>query len=49
MRRDAGIGVNEKIHLYGFNSLTKTLIFNIYDIRCAKTEREKKDYIAYID
>ena len=44
-----GIGLNEKIQLYGFNNLTKTLSFNIYDICYAKTEREKKDYIAYID
>ena len=49
LRRDVGIGLNEKIQLYGFNNLTKTLSFNIYDICYAKTEREKKDYIAYID
>ncbi len=35
--------------LYGFNNLTKTLSFNIYDICYAKSEREQKDYIAYID
>ncbi|OJU11385.1 MAG: S-adenosylmethionine decarboxylase, partial [Clostridiales bacterium 43-6] len=40
---------NNKITLYGFNNLTKTLSFNIYDVCYAKTEREKKDYIAYID
>jgi len=38
-----------KIKLYGFNNLTKTLSFNIYDICYAETEREQKDYIAYID
>jgi S-adenosylmethionine decarboxylase len=43
------IGLKEKIQLYGFNNLTKTLSFNIYDICYAKTDREKKDYIAYID
>ncbi len=43
------LGLNEKITLYGFNNLTKTLSFNIYDVCYAKTEREKKDYIAYID
>ncbi len=43
------IGLTEKISLYGFNNLTKTLSFNIYDICYAKTEREKKDYLAYID
>ena len=37
-----GIGLNEKIQLYGFNNLTKTFSFNIYDICYAKTEREKR-------
>lgn len=40
---------NDKIKLYGFNNLTKTLSFNIYDVCFARTEREKKDYINYID
>jgi len=35
--------------LYGFNNLTKSLSFNIYDVCYAKTEREQRDYIAYID
>ena len=39
----------EKIKLYGFNNLTKTLSFNIYDVCYAKTEREKNEYVAYID
>lgn len=43
------LGLKEKITLYGFNNLTKTLSFNIYDVCYAKTEREKQDYIAYID
>jgi S-adenosylmethionine decarboxylase len=43
------MGLNEKIQLYGFNNLTKTLSFNIYDISYASTEREKKEYIEYID
>ena len=43
------MGLKKKIQLYGFNNLTKTLSFNIYDISYAKTEREKKDYIEYID
>lgn len=43
------IGLKEKVTLYGFNNLTKTLSFNIYDVCYAKTEREKQDYIAYID
>lgn len=40
---------NNKITLYGFNNLTKTLSFSIYDVCYAKTEREQQDYIAYID
>ncbi len=40
---------DEKIKLYGFNNLTKSLSFNIYDVCYAKTAREQKDYIAYID
>ena len=41
--------LNKRLKLYGFNNLTKTLSFNIYDVCYAKTEREQKDYIAYID
>ncbi len=37
------------MQLYGFNNLTKSLSFNIYDVCYARTEREQKDYIAYID
>jgi S-adenosylmethionine decarboxylase len=47
--RGVMVGLKEKIQLYGFNNLTKTLSFNIYDICYARTDREKKDYIAYID
>ncbi|MEZ3454003.1 MAG: adenosylmethionine decarboxylase [Oscillospiraceae bacterium] len=43
------IGLNSKLKLYGFNNLTKTLSFNIYDICYAKSEREQRDYIKYID
>ncbi|MEG1027471.1 MAG: adenosylmethionine decarboxylase, partial [Oscillospiraceae bacterium] len=42
-------GLEQKLTLYGFNNLTKTLSFNIYDVCYAKSEREQKDYIAYID
>lgn len=41
--------MKEKLKLYGFNNLTKSLSFNIYDVCYAKTPREQKDYIAYID
>ena len=39
----------DKLKLYGFNNLTKSLSFNIYDVCYAKTPREQRDYIAYID
>lgn len=39
----------DKLTLFGFNNLTKTLSFNIYDICYAKSEREQKEYIAYIN
>ncbi len=41
--------VKNKLKLHGFNNLTKTLSFNIYDICYAKTERHQKEYIEYID
>ena len=41
--------VDNKLKLYGFNNLTKSLSFNIYDVCYAKTEREQHDYIDYID
>ena len=41
--------MGNKLKLYGFNNLTKALSFNIYDVCYAKTEREQRDYIAYID
>ena len=39
----------EKLEIFGFNNLTKSLSFNIYDVCYAKSEREQRDYIAYID
>lgn len=48
-RKGYGVELDKKLTLYGFNNLTKTLSFNIYDICYAKSEREQKDYIAYID
>ncbi len=41
--------MTERIRLYGFNNLTKSLSFNIYDICYAKSAREQRDYIQYID
>lgn len=49
MLPEEGGGMTEKLKLYGFNNLTKSLSFNIYDVCYAKTPREQRDYIAYID
>ncbi|OUD15008.1 adenosylmethionine decarboxylase [Thioflexithrix psekupsensis] len=43
------IGKELKIKLQGFNNLTKSLSFNIYDICYTQTERQQREYIAYID
>lgn len=43
------VEMGDKLRLYGFNNLTKALSFNIYDVCYAKSAREQKDYIAYID
>ncbi|MBA3581584.1 MAG: adenosylmethionine decarboxylase [Gammaproteobacteria bacterium] len=39
----------KKLKLHGFNNLTKTLSFNIYDICYAETKQEQQEYIEYID
>ncbi|VFP88496.1 adenosylmethionine decarboxylase [Candidatus Erwinia haradaeae] len=39
----------QKLKLHGFNNLTKSLSFCIYDICYANTEAERDGYIAYID
>ena len=49
MRKAVMNELEKKLKLYGFNNLTKTLSFNIYDVCYAKTAREQKDYIDYID
>lgn len=41
--------LKKKLKLHGFNNLTKTLSFNIYDICYAKTEKHRQEYIEYID
>lgn len=38
-----------KIKLHGFNNLTKTLSFNIYDICYTNSMEDRKRYIEYID
>ncbi len=41
--------MDKKIKLHGFNNLTKSLSFNIYDINYAKTPHDRELYIDYID
>ncbi len=38
-----------KIQLHGFNNLTKTLSFNLYDVCYAVTREDVRSYIEYID
>ena len=38
-----------KLKLHGFNNLTKTLSFNIYDICYADSLAHRREYIEYID
>ncbi len=44
-----GAVMENKLKLYGFNNLTKSLSFNIYDVCYAKTPKAQLDYIAYVD
>ena len=37
------------MRLYGFNNLTKSLSFNIYDVCYAKSSSDQLEYIKYID
>jgi len=39
----------QKISLIGFNNLTKSLSFNIYDICYARSKESQIDYLEYID
>jgi len=41
--------LQKKLKLHGFNNLTKTLSFNIYDINYAETVEQTSRYIEYID
>ncbi|MDH5258443.1 MAG: adenosylmethionine decarboxylase [Gammaproteobacteria bacterium] len=40
---------DNKIQLHGFNNLTKSLSFNIYDISFTRSEKQQQEYLAYID
>lgn len=39
----------QRIQLHGFNNLTKSLSFNMYDICYTRTKKEREAYIDYID
>ncbi len=39
----------KRLKLHGFNNLTKTLSFNLYDVCYAKTAEQRQGYIEYID
>jgi S-adenosylmethionine decarboxylase len=41
--------LDKKITLYGFNNLTKSLSFNIYDVCYAESQKDKNHYLIYID
>ena len=41
--------MENKLKLYGFNNLTKSLSFNIYDVCYAKNPKAQQEYIAYVD
>jgi S-adenosylmethionine decarboxylase len=43
------MGRTDKIKLHGFNNITKTVSFNMYDIRYTKTATNREAYINYID
>lgn len=38
-----------KLKLHGFNNLTKSLSFNIYDVCYTQTAAQRQEYIEYID
>ncbi len=40
--------ISNRIKLHGFNNLTKTLSFNIYDICYAQTDAQRCEYMQYI-
>lgn len=48
-KEDSKMNEKDKIKLHGFNNLTKTLSFNMYDICYAKSAEDREAYISYID
>jgi len=41
--------MKNKIKLHGFNNLTKSLSFNIYDISYTRSIKQQQEYLEYID
>src|SRR5665647_1944310 len=41
--------IKKQLKLYGFNNLTKTLSFNLYDICYAISPEHSREYIEYVD
>lgn len=41
--------IKKKLRLYGFNNLTKTVSFNLYDICYALKPEHSREYIKYVD
>jgi len=41
--------LSDRLRLHGFNNLTSSLSFNIYDICYAQTPEQREEYIDYID
>jgi S-adenosylmethionine decarboxylase len=48
-KTDMMIKMGDRIKLSGFNNLTKVLSFNLYDFCITTNEKQKEDYIKYID
>jgi S-adenosylmethionine decarboxylase len=48
-RRNMTLTTEQRITLHGFNNLTKSLSFNMYDICYTRTKEEREAYIEYID
>ncbi|RFU70198.1 adenosylmethionine decarboxylase [Bacillus sp. V59.32b] len=44
-----GLTSEQRIELHGFNNLTKSLSFNMYDICYTRTKEEREAYLEYID
>ncbi len=41
--------IKRRLKLYGFNNLTKSLSFNLYDVCYATNEAQRKEYLEYVD